>query len=314
MAVFAKVTIIGSGLMGQYISLVFAKAGSKVCMVDLNQDILDRAFGRIKNTLGVMRQFDEVHESDEAILSRITTDTDFRPHTPDSGLILEAIVEKAEVKRELYQSLMGHYGPSTVISSNTSVLNVFELMPQAMLPRAAMTHFFVPPHLVPLVEVVGSPVVEPDVLPALKESLTIAGMKPVFMKRFINGFIVNRLQRAYNREAFQLIEDSYADAATIDEAVKASIAIRFPVMGILGKNDQAGLDLVLNNIKAEELHLVNHENPPAVLERMVRAGELGCKSGKGFYDYSGLDPDVMARERDEKLIKIRRLMQEIGEL
>jgi 3-hydroxybutyryl-CoA dehydrogenase len=111
-----------------------------------------------------------------------------------------------------------------------------------------------------------------------------------------------------------LIQDGIADASTIDEAVKASLAIRFPVMGILEKNDQAGLDLVLNNFKAECFNLVNTEEPPAILETMVKAGRLGFKSGHGFYDYSDLDKEKLARERDEKLLKIRKLMQEIGEL
>lgn len=310
---FKQVAVVGAGLMGQYIALTYAAAGSFVRVMDLDQDRLDQAVKRIQTTLAntagsVPRWSDEA-----SILGRISTCTDLGDGVGDADLILEAIIEKVDAKRDLFARIAGYCPQRAIITSNTSTLNVFELMPQNMLRRAAMTHFFVPPHIVPLVEVVVSPEADPDVMPALREYLMEADMRPVFMKRFIKGFIINRLQRAYNREAFQLVEDGFADAATIDAAVKASIAIRFPVMAIMEKNDQAGLDLVLNNSKAS-FDMTNANEPSRILERMVREGELGFKSGKGFYDYSHTDKEQLMKERDAKLLRVRRLLQELGEI
>ena len=311
MARFEQVTVVGAGLMGQYIALTFAAAGSRVRMIDLEQARLDRAMERIRTTLADTAGLVPRWADTEAILGRLSGMADLAAGIGGADLILEAIVENAGAKRDLFAAIAGNCPDHAIICSNTSALNVFELMPETMLRRAAMTHFFVPPHVVPLVEVVVAPGADPDVRPALDAYLREADMRPVFLKRFIKGFIINRLQRAYNREAFYLVEEGFADAATIDAAVRASLAIRFPVMALMEKNDQAGLDLVLNNIK-EKLDLVNHENPPALLEEMVGAGKLGFKSGTGFYDYSAMDKDAVIKDRDVKLLEIRRLMQELG--
>ena len=313
MARFEHVAVVGAGLMGQYIALIYAATGSRVRLIDLDQGRLDKALRRIEATLANTTNLVPQWKDAKGIRGRISTELDLIKGIADAELILEAIFENAQAKRDLFAKISGNCSQQTIITSNTSILNAFELMPESMLPRAAMTHFFVPPHIVPLVEVVVAPNADSDVFPALKEYLTQADMRPIFLKKFIKGFIINRLQRAYNREAFQLIEDGFADAQAIDAAVKASLAIRFPVMAIMEKNDQAGLDLVLNNFN-EKLDLVNHENPPRLLETMVTAGKLGFKSSRGFYDYSTADIAETIRARDEKLLRIRQLMQELGEL
>lgn len=313
MAHFASVTIVGAGIMGHSLALLFAKAGSRVYLVDVDTDILESAMKRIAASLATLRTVEDIPRSDKEILSAIRTGVDAKKYTHEADLVLEAASEQPGVKKKIFESLVGCVGPKTVVSSNTSSLNVFEFMPAELMPRAAMTHFFVPPHLVPLVEVVPSPVAEPDVASLLKAGLSAIGSKPIFMKKFAKGFIINRLQRAYNREAYHILQEGYADVQTIDDAVKASLAIRFPVMAIFEKIDQSGLDLVLNNI-GNRLDLENSEEPPALLEEMVHSGHHGFKSGKGFYDYSNMDKEKFIQERDKKLLKIRNLMQEIGEL
>lgn len=300
--------------MGHSLALLFAKSGSRVRLVDTDSGILEGAMRLIASELAVLRSVEKIPFTDAEVLAAIALSMDARAHATEADLILEAVSEKPAVKQAVYESLVGRVGPKTIVSSNTSALNVFEFMPASLMPRAAMTHFFMPPHLVPLVEVVLSPIAEPDVVETLQTGLSATGAKPVFMKKFAKGFIINRLQRAYNREALLLVQEGYADARTIDKAVKASLAIRFPVMGIMEKNDQAGLDLILNNIDNGPLGLNNSEEAPTMLREMVAAGDTGLKSGKGFYDYNGMDTEKLTHERDEKLLKVRKLMQEIGEL
>lgn len=311
MSPFKKVTVIGAGFMGGTLAFVFAKSGSQVHMIDRNAEILERAMSGIKDSITNLRMYEEVAMSDKAVLDAIHPSTDMGPHLGDSDFILEVIIENPEAKKALFADIAGKHKPEAIISSNTSVLNAFELMPESMLPRAAMTHFFSPAHLVPLVEVVVSPTAEDDVAPRLDAALRKAEMKPVYLRRFINGFIVNRLQRAINREAYQLVDDGYADAATIDEAVKTSLAIRFPVTALMEKNDQAGLDLIKDNYSVK-MNLASHNDIPRCIEERVAAGNLGFKSGKGFYDYSDRPKEEYTRERDEKLMKMRKLMREIG--
>ncbi|MDL2209373.1 hypothetical protein LJC26_01015 [Desulfovibrio sp. OttesenSCG-928-O18] len=187
-------------------------------------------------------------------------------------------------------------------------------LPQELLPRTIMTHFFVPPHVIPLVEIVGNDQTAPDIAPAIKAYLEKAGMVPVVLSRFIPGFIINRIQRAIYREAYALVGDGIIDAEQFDTAIKASLGIRYPIQGVLKNRDMAGLDSTLNVWKSQILGLASNEDVPPILEKLVAEGRCGMKVGKGFYDYTGQTAEEIARESESQLFQMRKLMRETGNL
>jgi len=167
------------------------------------------------------------------------------------------------------------------------------------------------PHLIslPLVEVVRGPHTSRETVEIMKRLLSKLGKKPVIMDRFIPGFIVNRLQRALAREIFHLLDNGYATAEDIDTAVKASLGIRIPILGVVQRYDFTGIDLVHQFMTNPSIHLVSEDKPSETIERLVDRGHLGVKSGRGFYDYSGKKMNQIMRARDIKLIKLKEFLE-----
>jgi 3-hydroxybutyryl-CoA dehydrogenase len=193
--------------------------------------------------------------------------------------------------------------PRTIFASNTSYLNVFELAPAVRPSKMLITHWWAPPHLIPLVDVIKGPKTTGETVEMVRNVLLKLGKVPVVMEKFIPGFIVNRLQRAMAREIFYLLDHGYATAEQIDIAVKNSLGIRIPAAGVVQRYDFAGLDLALAFEKNPSIHLVSRPRPFETLIRLVKKGHLGVKSGKGFYDYSSRKMSEVLRERDLKLIE-----------
>jgi 3-hydroxybutyryl-CoA dehydrogenase len=166
-----------------------------------------------------------------------------------------------------------------------------------------ITHWWAPPHLIPLVDVVRGPKSSAETVETVRRVLLKLGKIPVVMEKFIPGFIVNRLQRAMAREIFYLLDQGYATPEQIDTAVKNSLGVRIPVAGVVQRYDFTGLDLALVFEENPSIHLVSRRRPFETLIRLVRNGHLGVKSGKGFYDYSSRKMPEVLRERDLKLIE-----------
>ena len=199
----------------------------------------------------------------------------------------------------------------TILASNTSYLNIFELKTLKRLEKILITHWYAPPHIIPLVEIVRGPHTSRETVEIMKRLLSKLGKKPVVMDRFILGFIVNRLQRALAREIFHLLDNRYATAEDIDTAVKASLGIRLPILGVVQRYDFTGIDLVHQFMRNPSIDLVSEDKPSETLKRFIERGHLGVKSIRGFYDYSGKKMDQIMRERDIKLIKLKDFLEGI---
>lgn len=307
---FKKVAVIGAGTMGHGIGLLFALGGCTVRLVDLSQERLGLAMKLIESHLDGLKLHREYGLEAHAVLDRIKPERGLGESMSGLDLIVEAVVEKAEAKRELFHHLSRFAGAETLIASTTSYMDVFSLAPEELQPRLLIAHFYNPPYIIPLVEIVPGPKTAPAAVANVRNFLENLNLTCITMKKYIPGFIINRLQRALGREIFHLIDTGVADPAEIDRAAKASLAIRLPVMGVVARYDFAGLDATLNNIKGEPVHLASGSDLSPTLERLVDEGRYGVKAGRGFFDWSDRDLEELLRERDLRLLQVRRLMQE----
>jgi 3-hydroxybutyryl-CoA dehydrogenase len=307
---FNQVAVIGAGTMGHGLALLFALGGSAVRLVDVSQERLDRAMELIRSHLSGLNLHREYDIAMEKVLQLIAPEPGLGDRISESDFIVEAIVEKADAKQALFHELGRSAGAETIVASTTSYMNVFSLAPEALQHRLLIAHFYNPPYIIPLVEIVPGPRTEPAVLAKVKDHLERLQLTCITMKKYIPGFIINRLQRALGREIFHLIDAGVADPIEIDRAAKASLAIRLPVMGVVARYDFAGLDATLNNIRGEPIHLASGDDHSPTLERLVEAGHYGVKTGQGFFDWSGRDQKELLQERDLRLLQVRKLMKQ----
>ena len=307
---FKRVAVIGAGTMGHGLALLFALGGSAVRLVDVSQDRLDRAMALIRSHLSGLNLHREYDIEMEKVLQQIAPEPGLGDRISEADFIVEAIVEKADAKQALFHELGRRAGPRNDRRQH-------HLVHECLLPGAGRTAaasadrpLYNPPYIIPLVEIVPGPRTEPAVLGKVKDHLEGLRLTCITMKKYIPGFIINRLQRALGREIFHLIDAGVADPIEIDRAAKASLAIRLPVMGVVARYDFAGLDATWNNIQGEPIHLASGDDHSPALKRLVDAGHYGVKTGQGFFDWRGRDQKELLQERDLRLLQVRKLMKQ----
>lgn len=300
-----KVAVFGAGTMGSGIALISAKSGNETTVVDNNFEALEQSRNIIAASLTTMGENDLLDGGSAAeILSRISFSTDAENIAIQSDLIFECIIENADAKKELYEKLDSWCGDGVIIASNTSYLNIFDLMPERRQRNTLITHWFAPAHIIPLVEVVRGDDTSAETLDAVVEWLRTADKVPVILNKFVDGFCVNRLQRILGREIFFLLDNDYISPEMLDVAVKASIVPRSMVLGFVQRYDFTGLDLSYQNLQNTNYLEPPIENKPKSLKHLVDEGNLGVKTGRGFFDYSSEEVVDTLRRRDVRLIEV----------
>ncbi len=283
-----RVTVVGAGLMGHGIAQVFATAGYSVWLVETDPSVLASAANRIRENLSGMAQYGLVESAEiDTILGRITTTADLTQACHGCDAVIEAVTEEAAIKQRLFADLDRYTPPQAVLCTNTSAIRISEIARGATRrERILGTHFWNPPFLIPLVEVVSGEETAEWAVETAEGLLKRAGKRPVRVRRDVPGFIGNRLQHALWREAFALIDAGVCDAATVDEVVCNGFGLRLPVLGPVANADLVGLDLTLAIHDYLLGHLSTATTPSPTLKALVEEGHLGFKTGRGFLEWS----------------------------
>ncbi|MDI9619469.1 MAG: 3-hydroxyacyl-CoA dehydrogenase NAD-binding domain-containing protein [Candidatus Nezhaarchaeota archaeon] len=282
-----KVAVIGFGTMGSGIAQVFAVAGYDVVARDVTQELVERGLNLIKGgPFGLNKAVEKgrmKREDADAALSRIKTTTNLVEAVKDADLIIEAVFENLDLKRQILKEVDENAPPHSIIASNTSTLSITALAAATKRPEKVVgMHFFNPVPVMRLVEVVKGLATSEEVAEMVRQLAVKLGKTPVLCKD-VPGFVANRIAFPYLVEAMKLYEMGVASAQDIDAALK--LGYNFP-MGPLELIDLIGLDVTLDIL--ETLYRETGESkfcPPTILRQMVRAGWLGRKSGRGFYTY-----------------------------
>jgi len=275
-----RIAILGGGLMGHGIAQVFACAGHETRITDPNPAAREGIVARIGANL------DDLGLARDA-LARIRVCATLEEAVAGVQFITEAAPEDLSLKQDLFERAERAAPPDAILASNTSVIPITQVMAKvASKERALGTHWWNPPYLVPLVEVIRTAATSDEAMATTLALMAAIGKQPVEVKKDVPGFVGNRLQHALWREAIALVENGVCDAATVDAVVKASFGRRLAVLGPLENADMVGTDLTQSIHRYVLPHLDRATAPSPLLDRMVGEGRLGFKSGEGFYSWS----------------------------
>ena len=275
-----NVTIIGAGLMGHGIALKFAQSKHKVTVFDPNESVLETLEERIKISLS---QIDVSKLETKHILSQIDKKSDMALSLTNADLVIEAVPEKLSLKKEIFELLEDLAPLDCIFASNTSVIPITKIVSNMKdKSRGLGTHWWNPPHLIPLVEVIKTKWTSSKNFDFVIKLLKDIGKTPVRVEKDVPGFIGNRLQHALWREAISLVENGVCDARSVDTVIKSSFGRRLSVLGPMENADLVGTDLTLDVHENVLFDIENSTKPSKLLIKLVKDGKLGMKTGEGF--------------------------------
>lgn len=284
-----KIMVIGPGMMGHAIALEFATGGYEVTLCGRDKKRLEKAHTRIENSLHELVQWELLSETDVGpVLGRLATTTDIETAGADADFVIESIVEVLELKKRLFSKLDLVCPQHTIFASNTS-----SLMP-SMLAKATqrgdrflVAHYFNPPYLMPLIEIVRGRNTSDEVVDNVYNLYQKIGKSPIICQKEVPGFIGNRLQLVLWREAFNIVQRGIASPEDVDRAVKNSFGRRLGMVGPFELYEYIdGYDFILQYEKYILPDMdASSQSYPLLLEK-VEKGELGAKTGKGFYEWT----------------------------
>jgi 3-hydroxybutyryl-CoA dehydrogenase len=285
-----NIGVIGAGLMGHGIAYLLAAAGHVVRIYDPAAEWRDTLPHRLESARALL-------DGDPALLDRISAHDRIAPAMQDASFVFEAAPEKLPLKQQLFAELENLTAPTTILASNSSAIPSTEIGAKLKhRERVIGTHFWNPPHLVPLVEVIQNEKTSDETVRKTIELLRDAGRKPVHVKKDIPGFVGNRLQHALKREAIALVASGVCDAETVDEVVKNGFGARMAVLGPMEQSDLVGLDLTLDIQNVLLGDLDRSTEPTQFLKAKVAAGKLGMRTGEGLRQWTPQSAEAV-RER-----------------
>ncbi len=307
-----EVAVIGAGTMGHALALVFALGGHRVRLTDSNKETLARAPALMRTAVETLAEAGEVDADAAARLAQSVRLCDTMAETVQGAeLVIEAISERPEVKRAVFAELDRLMAPDAILASNTSNLDIFPLVPPARQKRTAIAHWYTPPYLCDLVDVVPGPETDPEVIETIRATVAAMGKVPVVFKQFVQGYVANRIQAAIGLEVQHLLDEGLVTPRDIDQSVLHGIALRMPILAVLAKADFTGLELLRDGTANRSYTPPVPRGHSETLDKLVAEGRTGVMAGRGYFDWGGRTPEELFRERDRKLLALKRALREI---
>jgi len=305
---FRTAAVIGTGMMGPGIAGALALGGACTTILSRHEESAAKGLETARAQLRILADngLAETSGVREAI-ERLDASVDFNRIVARADLVIESAPENMDLKQKLFARMDSLTNDCAVLASNTSGLSITAIAARCRHPERVLTaHFWNPPHLMPLVEIVQGEKTSPQIAQSVRELLAACGKVPVIVKRDRPGQLGNRLQMALVREAAYIIEEGIADVEDIDLVAKNGFGLRMPAYGILEHQDAVGLDMGLSIVDYVAQDLYNLPKAPNFYRAKVAHGDLGAKTGKGFYDWSKRSIDEVKAARDQFVIEVLR--------
>ena len=302
--------------MGHGMAQVFATEGYDVSLFSRTRETLDRARVLMETSLGVFAREGLVPKKNiKKIMARVKMTQSLEEGAAEADIAFETVVETKDSKIDIFARLDRLCPQRTLLASNTTALNIFDFVKTSRPDKVLIGHWYTPPQLIPLVDIVKGPETSEESLMLMYDLIKKIGKTPLLMKKFSSGYVVSRIQIATLREIFYLLDNDVVTPEGLDDAAKTGLALRMLVMGLVQRMDFGGLDLTYKNITNPYVQstLTPIDYKPKKLEELVKAGHLGVKTGKGFYDYKGRSEAELCEERDIKLIKMLKAFKDMEE-
>jgi 3-hydroxybutyryl-CoA dehydrogenase len=278
-----KVFIVGSGLMGSGIAQVCAQRGLEVVLYDIDTEALKKALKSIEWSVGKFVEKGELKEEKKIIMDRIITASDFS-EAGKCGLLIEAVFENLDLKKDIFEKMDSLSAPEALIASNTSSIPITELAVATKRPERVLgLHFFSPVPMMQAVEVIRGHATSDETMVQGKQFVLRIGKEPIMVNRDVAGFVINRINFPSTMEAMRLVEEGVTTVEDIDKGLRLASGRK---MGIFETGDMVGLDVTYGALMSMYRETGDPRwFPPMILRRKVRSGELGRKTGKGWYEY-----------------------------
>lgn len=302
-----EIAVIGCGLMGHGIAQTFAQKGYSVTIYDTHCSILEKAVSQIRSNLNTFLDAGlETEERVQAVLSNLRITLDLESAVKKAQFVVEAAPEDLALKMSLFAEMDEYAHPDAILASNTSTLPISQIGKKvARKERLIVTHWFNPPHIIPVVEVVRGEATSQEVFEISYHLLKKIGKRPVKILKEIPGFLINRIQTAMFREILSLLEQQVATAEDIDIGVTGSFGLRLAVQGPLQVLDMGGLDLLCKGMQFLYPVIDRSTEVQKILAEKIERGALGLKTGEGFFQYDQGEALALAKpikERDKRLL------------
>jgi 3-hydroxyacyl-CoA dehydrogenase len=299
-----RATVLGTGTMGPGMGAVLARAGMKVTLFDVNPEALERAKGMVAMVEGVLDRL-EVPKRDGAL----SYETDRAAALDGTDVVVEAIPEQLELKRQVFAELEDEISAEAIIASNTSGIPVTKLAEGLQRPeRVIGWHWSNPPHLIPMNEVIPGERTAPEVTAATQELTRRIGYHPVTLKKEVPGFVENRVLYAIMRECLALVDEGVMDIEGIDLCVKWGIGYKLAVVPPIQLLDMAGLDIYTSVASYLNQSLSDEKGVSKTATDLKEQGRLGIKNGRGFFDYTPERIKELQQQRAAALVAVRKAL------